>query len=362
MLMLPFMLKKLLGIETVFTASGIYVFNTTFWLVVLGISYLCLDPLVKTAYALRCFYGTAFKSGADILAELKTFRSAAKALVCVLVFGLSLSSVEAPAAEESRISAAELTSIAPERLDQSIEEIMNRREFAWRMPRETTRQTEPESTGFFASAVKWMRDVFKAVFRTVGNWRDMFIDWLKKLFSADDRKADTENKERNWLASLRFYLVFLMILLGVFLAIFFWRTWKGRQRPAAAVAGQAVNAKPDLNDEGISADALSANRWLDLAKELMAEGALRSALRALYLATLAHLAERGLITIAPYKSNREYENELHRRAHDKKDLLTTFARLLNSFERAWYGMQGISRMDVDNYAVDQKRITGLAEG
>ena len=43
-------------------------------------------------------------------------------------------------------------------------------------------------------------------------------------------------------------------------------------------------------------------------------------MRALYLATLAHLADREMITIESYKSNREYEDELKRRAHEHGEL------------------------------------------
>ena len=63
---------------------------------------------------------------------------------------------------------------------------------------------------------------------------------------------------------------------------------------------------------------LPANRWLDLAKELMAKGSLRLAMRALYLATLSYFAERELVTVEIYKSNRDYERELQRRLADQR--------------------------------------------
>jgi len=101
---------------------------------------------------------------------------------------------------------------------------------------------------------------------------------------------------------------------------------------------------------------LSANRWLILAEELTTKGELRLAMRALYLATLAYLAEHHMITIEIYKSNREYEQELRRRAHEREELLTIFAKSLNLFERVWYGMYCIQRPEFDNYAANQKRI------
>ena len=67
---LPHILKKFFGFETIFTLSGINLFNSTFLIVTIGITYLCMDPIVKTAYVLRCFYGEALTTGEDIRIEL----------------------------------------------------------------------------------------------------------------------------------------------------------------------------------------------------------------------------------------------------------------------------------------------------
>ncbi len=68
--LLPQMVKTFLGYESVFTLSGINLLNTTFLMIVLSLTYLCVDPLIKTVYALRCFYGLAIASGDDIRIEL----------------------------------------------------------------------------------------------------------------------------------------------------------------------------------------------------------------------------------------------------------------------------------------------------
>ena len=36
-----------------------------------SLTYLCVDPILKAAYALRCFYGRSLQSGEDLKAELK---------------------------------------------------------------------------------------------------------------------------------------------------------------------------------------------------------------------------------------------------------------------------------------------------
>ncbi len=151
-------------------------------------------------------------------------------------------------------------------------------------------------------------------------------------------------------------LILLLLLFLVVLTFVFFRI-RHRHRTGtieAAVAG--VAPLPDLNDEGTKADDLPANRWLVLAEEFTIKGEIRLAMRALYLATLAYLAEHEMITIEIYKSNREYEQELNRRAHEREELRIIFSKSLNLFERVWYGMYRIPRADFDDFAANQKRI------
>ena len=127
------------------------------------------------------------------------------------------------------------------------------------------------------------------------------------------------------------------------------------------IVAAPVESVPDLEDEDTTADDLPLNRWLDLAAELAGEGKLRLALRAFYLATLAGLAEHGLITIEKFKSNREYEIELRRRAHQKAKLLTDFTTSREVFERVWYGLYTIKQPQLDDFAALQKRMITLAQ-
>ncbi len=68
----PFLLSKLLGVETAFTHSTSALLNTTFFAAICGLTYLCLDPILKTIFVLRCFYGESLKTGRDLKAELKS--------------------------------------------------------------------------------------------------------------------------------------------------------------------------------------------------------------------------------------------------------------------------------------------------
>src|SRR5207302_10904430 len=70
-LALPALLKMLFGIESVFTRSGANMLNTTFFAIMSGLTYLCIDPILKVVYVLRCFYGQSIQSGEDLKAELR---------------------------------------------------------------------------------------------------------------------------------------------------------------------------------------------------------------------------------------------------------------------------------------------------
>jgi hypothetical protein len=160
---------------------------------------------------------------------------------------------------------------------------------------------------------------------------------------------------------VRVAVIALLIGLLCALAYILWRSWMRRQTTQAQIAAAAVESTPDLEDEDTTADDLPANRWLDLARELAEKGSLRLAIRAFYLAILADLADHKLITIETFKSNRDYEMELHRRAHQKEGLLPAFSKSREIFERVWYGMYKISRPDLDNFSAIQKRVMTIAQ-
>ena len=99
---------------------------------------------------------------------------------------------------------------------------------------------------------------------------------------------------------------------------------------------EAIQTLPDITDESVGADQLPEDGWTKMAHELLARGEFRLALRAFYLASLAHLAERNLISLARFKSNHDYERELTRRAHAFPALLELFEETVSAFDRVGY--------------------------
>ena len=351
--LLPHLMKNYLGIESIFTLSGSHVINTTFWVVTIGITYLCMNPLVKTVYILRCFYGAALKSGDDLKTELKSMVAARTgAAISILVVVLFAGNLMPAMAADKRF-------VTPEALDHSIDEVMEQREFTWRMPREAIAENEKEPKGPIASVVEWVVDRLSAGLKAIIDWIDKLIDWLIKLLPTGDRPVGASDK--NWISSVRVAVMVLLIGLLCGLIYILWRSWIRRQAAQDEIIAAAVSAAPDLEDEDTSADDLPANRWLELAHELADKGSYRLAIRAFYLATLSNLAEHELITIEKYKSNQEYEKELHRRAHQIEGLLPAFTKSRAIFECAWYGLYSIKQSDLKNFEAAQKRMMTIAQ-
>jgi hypothetical protein len=156
-------------------------------------------------------------------------------------------------------------------------------------------------------------------------------------------------------------MIGLLVVLGCALLFLTIRTLMIRKMRQAVLIPESGAPLPDLNDEGITADELPQDRWMILAEEMIQKGALREALRAMYLGTLSGLGERGLITLARYKSNRDYREELKRRAHDRDELRTLFADNVDLFDRAWYGRFRLTKEDLRGFHRNHERISTLVQ-
>lgn len=347
--LLPALLKMFLGIETTFTMSPSAMLNTTFLAATGSITYLCVNPLIKTVYVLRCFYGESLQTGEDLKAELQSLVAAAAALV-ILLFAFPMPA--AAATQPDRPSAdPELST----QLDRSINEVINKPEYTWRQPREKAPpQTEKNLlTRFLDSVLGTISNVWRTVHRFLKRVADWLDEWARRWW------INNHGEERtgvDWISALHILYFGLMTIVVVALTILFWRVWKQRTRRPIEAVGEPVLPALDLTDETLIADQLPSEGWLARARELMAAGDLRLALRALYLASLAHLSQRELIAIARFKSNREYERELRRRARTRADLIEAFSQNVTTFESAWYGMHEVTREILDGFTANCERI------
>ena len=140
---IPSLLKTLFDVETIFSMSGSLMVNHTFFAIVCGMSYLCLDPLVKASYCLRCFYGESLQSGEDLKVELRSLvRPAALGIVLLVLFLASVLSTMPSENRKLPASPGHENGVPSGKLDAAIEKVINRPEYTWRMPREKPPETE----------------------------------------------------------------------------------------------------------------------------------------------------------------------------------------------------------------------------
>jgi hypothetical protein len=340
-LAVPFLMKALLGIETAFSQSWLAALNTTFFATVCALTYVCFDPLIKATYVTRCFHGQSLASADDLRAQLRGASKTAAwpaLAACLVVLAGAAFGAEAPP-------------VTPPTLERSISEVIQKREYSWRMPRD--KAPVPEAN------LSWLERQLKSLMKGLKSTIQKVFDWFRKFsqWLTQNRGANPGGKvSLDWYSAVKGLLVLLGLALLVLIGVLAWRMWKGRQPPAAEMPTQPLSIPPDVRDERTAADQLPEDGWLALARELLGAGELRLALRAYYLASLAHLADRNLITIARHKSNRDYERELGRRAHTLPAVLPLFCENVSTFDRVWYGLHEVTRELLEAFASNVTRL------
>jgi hypothetical protein len=362
----PALLKRFVGLDTVYTLSGFWgLFNTTFLAVALTLVHVCLDPLIKTLYTLRCFYGQSLETGEDLRARLARRRRAAVALPAAVLVCLSWGSSPgaARAATEDRSPAAVTASpseVPPAELDAAIRRVLAQPRYTWRLPRDAAVVVEDGDDGWLSSFFRWLGQTFTAIGETIGRWFERIVEWLWE----GSTRTGPEPVERAspWPDMLKSALVLAGVVLVAFLVVALRRHYPKKTDAAQSSAPPPSIAVPDLSDDRVRADELPTDEWLRLAQELAAQGRYRLAMRACFFSTLSRLAAHQVLRIADYKSNYEYAIEVVRRSSDRPSLGDAFRSSVARLDRAWYGMRTVSPRDFNLFAEQQKEIAHLAQG
>lgn len=333
-LVLPGLLSSLLGLDTPFSRNIWAMFNSTFLLSVTGVAYLGFDPLLRAVYALRIFYGRSRATGEDLLVRMRWLsrRGAAVTVGMVLLLGPVL---QMHAGEFDPNGAAPAPGSAEEQVreaDHALKEVTARPEFAWRLPiPKTPTENSGWLAGFFRDIGKiisgWMQALFEAIQR--------IVEWFFDFFSGDGTPAATDSAW-DWQAILKVMVAVLLAVAVILAVAFAVRKLRRRNRPLDASALPA-NDRPDLEDEATGAEALPESGWLEMARAAAARGEWRVALRAVFLAMLAHMGDRQLVVLARHKTNRDYERELQSRVGEDMETLQVLRRNRRLFEASWYG-------------------------
>jgi len=333
--MTPFLLRTLFGIETAFSRSPAALFNTTFFLIAWGLTYLAVGPVAKAAYAVRCFHGDSLTTGEDLRSDLRSVSKAPRraAAIILLLLALDAGGFASGWSVAGTVPAAPSRNLPADEIDRAIRQVIRRREFDWRRPEAPL---PDEKKGILARFFDDVADTTLTALKSFFGWIADLMERLVRLAGRRARPDGRTGEGMGWLTSVQGLLAILLAAVACAAALFFWRSRRRAASPDVTIA-EAVPAIPDVSvDDGSAAD-VPAERWIDLARELSRQGDLRAAVRALYLACLSLLAARGLLTLARFKSNRDYQAELRRRGRGGPDLGAPFADSVTQFERVWYG-------------------------
>jgi len=361
----PKLLSTFLGVETSFSRATWGMFNTTLLMTTIGSSYLVLNPLAKAIYVLRCFYGQSLQTGMDLKVELNKFANSInlRAVAILLLFLISLGwPVDAFSGAENdvvQINTQQTYSvISASELDNSINEIISKREYSWRMPKE--KNAKQEDSGIIGKFISGLIDTIKNWLKPVKKLLKSMIEWFLEKLKDQLKYTPDDSSSINWKQTLRTTLYALISIAALVLGFILLRVFKTYQSGKTVPEVSVTTSKPDITKEDTQADELPADSWLEMAENLIARGDLRSALRAMYLGCLAILARQKVIVIARFKSNREYERELYRKAHNAPEMLSAFSSNMRTFEGIWYGNHQVTSDTIQHFKENQTRITTIA--
>ena len=277
------------------------------------------------------------------------FRLLCCALLLAMPLGAGASSIQrsAPQREPADVR---LTQPA---FDRQIERVLQNPEYNWR---QKDSSDEAGARGKKISIIEqWMGSIHQMLL-SLGNW---VRDLVKSLLKPFDLKAPMDQpaalRSPGWLNALG-YLLWAAFVGTLILFLIRILKLKATKIPPSIVPLE----KPNLADEEIAANQLPDNEWYALAREKMAAGEFRQAQRALFLAILSYLASHRLITVERWKSNTDYEKELGRKAKHLPELPPLFAQSRLGFERCWYGANGVTLEDLENYNTVYERIKHAA--
>jgi len=332
----PYLLKALLGIETIFSLLGMGALDSTAFFACLLLAFAVTDPIVKAVYVLRQHYALSVRTGSDLLIRLdkmeRPLRRRSPGVSLFVAFALTLGATNLEANDPSPRN----TDPFPSELDQSIQSTLEHREFVWRFPREDV-STKSGDEGWLRSFARFIKE-----------WKDRLDRWWDETFRRG-RNSSSHTLDTGSFPAFGEVLSYLAIVLFVLLVLYLaYRSWRSRLPRTLAEEEVALldGVMPDLADENVSADQLPKNEWLELARQLVARGEYRLALRALFLAQLADFANDGLISIKRAKSNREYAAEIQRKAHGRAEIIDIYRREVRLFEGVWYGLAEAGLEDI----------------
>lgn len=364
-LVIPMLAESIFGIDSVFSLNPIAaIANTTFVLGSVLLTWMVISPMMMAAYTLRCFYAESRSTGSDILSRLSACRKSrtqadgsaalSKVAVIALVFAIQASAINTAIAEEAQVAGVD-------ELREEIGQTLQQPKYRWKLPRHLQDEDEEEKG--------WVAEQLNGIALSVRTAMEKAGDMIEAMFDRLSDQSDEPNEKKSQIdtgffrslgSTLSISLMVVVAGLLVWLGFIAYRKYKGSEKVRAT--DQGSSGPIDLESEDIVATQLPEDEWMRLAKEQMAKGERRLAIRALFLATLANLGDRGLLRIARFKSNRDYSRELEMRARQEISLREAFSENTTVFERAWYGLHQLGEGTVEHFMSNYEQIARESSG
>ncbi len=365
-LFVPMFAKSFLGIESMFTTNPeAAVQNSTFIIGTLLINWLVLSPVMKAVYVIRCFYAESRNTGADLLSRLESCREKrereqrrersrrnSNAAAILIGIGLLFSHLGASTA----IAAGEEEPTSARQLEEAISGTMEQKKYQWKISRHAFADENPEDQNWVSRKLTELADSVEALGKRIRKW---WKSVNERFFKEDPIKrksgGGSELKYQGLGSTMSIFLIIIVAGLLAWLVFVLVKNYKVRTTIEDGDSG--FSGIIDLESEDIVASQLPEDEWMRLAQEQISKGETRLAIRALFLASLAHLGDRGMLKIERFKTNRTYRRELELRVRHRSKLREAFEENTNLFERVWYGLHEIGNDAVDHFMGNYNEIS-----
>jgi hypothetical protein len=163
---------------------------------------------------------------------------------------------------------------------------------------------------------------------------DRFLKWLRDLLPKPQPISSGSAGVISKTAQI-FVIALALGVLAFVLKLFLPRMLRSRRPKKKGKARARIVLGERLEPDQSALDLLSE------AEALARRGELRAAIRKAYIALLVELGERKIISLAQYKTNRDYL----RAVREVEPLYGNVKQLTDSFERHWYGLAQATETD-----------------
>jgi hypothetical protein len=163
---------------------------------------------------------------------------------------------------------------------------------------------------------------------------DRILKWLQNLFPKPKQVSPGSAGIFSKIAQV-VVIALAVVVLAFVLKLFLPRMLSGRSAKKKSKAKARIVLGERLEPDQSARDLLSE------AEALARRGDLRAAIRKAYIALLVEMGDRKIISLAQYKTNRDYL----RAVREIEPLYVNVKQLTDSFERHWYGLAGATESD-----------------